>query len=138
VIPIYNEEAGLAALFARFYPALDTLGRSYELVLIDDGSRDRFPAHQLVDFAQHMVTLAGFERAHGAILVTLDADLQNPSGELGKLLDKMDQGYDHVGSHCGERRDSALRRVASPAINRLRERLARVRMAVAAAPEKRD
>jgi undecaprenyl-phosphate 4-deoxy-4-formamido-L-arabinose transferase len=145
VIPIYNEEAGLGALFARLYPALDALGRSYELVLVDDGSRDRSPAllheqfdrrpdvtrvvYLLTNFGQHMAILAGFERARGEILVTLDADLQNPPEEIAKLLDKMDEGYDYVGSYRSQRRDSMFRRVASQAINRLRERLTRIHMA---------
>jgi undecaprenyl-phosphate 4-deoxy-4-formamido-L-arabinose transferase len=145
VIPIYNEEAGLAALFARLYPALDALGRTYELVLVDDGSRDRSPAllheqfdrrpdvtrvvYLLTNFGQHMAILAGFERARGEIVVTLDADLQNPPEEIAKLLDKMDEGYDYVGSYRSQRRDSAFRRTASQAINRLRERLTRISMA---------
>jgi undecaprenyl-phosphate 4-deoxy-4-formamido-L-arabinose transferase len=145
VIPIYNEEASLPALFTRLYPALDALGRSYELVLVDDGSRDRSPAllHEQFDrrpdvtrivylvtnFGQHMAILAGFERARGEILVTLDADLQNPPEEIAKLLAKMDEGYDYVGSYRSERRDSAFRRIASRAINRLRERLTDIRMA---------
>jgi len=144
VIPIYNEEAGLAALFARLYPALDALGRTYELVLVDDGSRDRSPAllheqfdrrpdvtrvvYLLTNFGQHMAVLAGFERSRGEILVTLDADLQNPPEEIVKLLDKMDEGYDYVGGYRSERRDSAFRRIASRTINRLRERLTDIRM----------
>jgi undecaprenyl-phosphate 4-deoxy-4-formamido-L-arabinose transferase len=144
VIPVYNEEAGLAALFARLYPALDALGRSYELLLVDDGSRDRSPAllHQqfdrrpdvtrvvylLANFGQHMAILAGFERARGEIVVTLDADLQNPPEEIARLLAQIDAGHDYVGSYRSERRDSAFRRLASRAINRLRERLTDVRM----------
>ena len=85
VIPIYNEEAALPALFARLYPALDALGRSYELVLVDDGSRDRSPAllhdqfdrrpdvtrvvYLLTNFGQHMAVLAGFERSRGDVVV---------------------------------------------------------------------
>jgi undecaprenyl-phosphate 4-deoxy-4-formamido-L-arabinose transferase len=144
VIPVYNEEAGLPALFARLYPALDALGRSYEVVLVDDGSRDRSPAllhdqfdrrpdvtrvvYLLTNFGQHMAVLAGFERARGDVVVTMDADLQNPPEEIGKLLERMDEGYDYVGSYRSERRDSTFRRVASRAINRLRERLTRIRM----------
>jgi undecaprenyl-phosphate 4-deoxy-4-formamido-L-arabinose transferase len=144
VIPVYNEEAALPALFARLYPALDALGRSYEVVLVDDGSRDRSPAllhdqfdrrpdvtrvvYLLTNFGQHMAVLAGFERARGDVAVTMDADLQNPPEEIGKLLERMDEGYDYVGSYRSERRDSTFRRVASRAINRLRERLTRIRM----------
>jgi undecaprenyl-phosphate 4-deoxy-4-formamido-L-arabinose transferase len=144
VIPVYNEEAALPALFARLYPALDALARSYEVVLVDDGSRDRSPAllhdqfdrrpdvtrvvYLLTNFGQHMAVLAGFERARGGVVVTMDADLQNPPEEIGRLLERMDEGYDYVGSYRSERRDSAFRRVASRAINRLRERLTRIRM----------
>lgn len=144
VIPIYNEEAGLQALFARLYPALDALDRTYEIVLVDDGSRDRSPAllHEQFDrrpdvtrvvylqanFGQHMAVLAGFERSRGDIVVTMDADLQNPPEEIGKLLAKMDEGYDYVGSFRTKRHDSAFRRMASQAINRLRERTTRIRM----------
>jgi undecaprenyl-phosphate 4-deoxy-4-formamido-L-arabinose transferase len=144
VIPLYNEEEALPALFARLYAALDALGRSYELVLVDDGSRDRSPAllheqfdrrpdvtrviYLLTNFGQHMAVLAGFERARGDVVVTLDADLQNPPEEIGRLLDRMDEGYDYVGSYRRERRDSAFRCLASRAMNRLRERLTRVRM----------
>src|SRR5262245_25822934 len=145
VIPIYNEEAGLQALFCRLYPALDALDRTYEVVLVDDGSRDRSPAllHEQFDrrpdvtrvvylqanFGQHMAILAGFERSRGDIVVTLDARVQNPPEEIGRLLDKMDEGFDYVGSFRAERHDSVFRRVASQAINRLRERTTRIRMA---------
>ena len=144
VIPIYNEEAALPALFARLYPALDALGRSYELVLVDDGSRDRSPAllhdqfdrrpdvtrvvYLLTNFGQHMAVLAGFERSRGDVVVTMDADLQNPPEEIGRLLERIDEGFDYVGSYRSERHDSAFRRGASQAINRLRERLTRIRM----------
>jgi undecaprenyl-phosphate 4-deoxy-4-formamido-L-arabinose transferase len=144
VIPIYNEEAGLPALFARLYPALDALGRRYELVLVDDGSRDRsmrllreqFDRRPDVtrvvllstNFGQHMAIMAGFQHARGEIVVTLDADLQNPPEEIARLLAKIDEGYDYVGSYRSERRDSLFRRVASRAMNKLRERLTHIRM----------
>ena len=128
VIPIYNEEAGLGALFGRLYPALDRLGESYELILVDDGSRDRsarllreqFERRPDVtrvvllaaNFGQHMAIRAGFERARGEVVVTLDADLQNPPEEIPKLLAKFREGYDYVGSYRRERQDSAFRRAA--------------------------
>ncbi len=144
VIPVYNEEAGLPALFARLYPALDALGRSYEVIFVNDGSRDRSAAllreqferrpdvTRVIllngNFGQHLAIMAGFEHCRGAKVVTLDADLQNPPEEIGKLLEKMDQGYDYVGSIRRQRRDSAWRRWASRAMNRLRERITHVRM----------
>ena len=144
VIPVYNEEAGLAALFARLYPALDALGQSYEVIFINDGSRDRSAALLREQFArrpevtrvillngnfgQHMAIMAGFERTRGERVVTLDADLQNPPEEIGKLLAKMDEGHDYVGGVRGERHDNAFRRFGSRAMNRLRERITRIRM----------
>jgi undecaprenyl-phosphate 4-deoxy-4-formamido-L-arabinose transferase len=144
VIPIYNEERGLTALFARLYPALDALGRSYEVVFVNDGSRDgsmrllreqhdRRPDVTTVvmlatNFGQHMAIMAGFQYVRGAVVVTLDADLQNPPEEIAKLLAKVDEGYDYVGSYRSERRDSAFRRWASRAMNRLREDLTNIRM----------
>jgi len=91
VVPVYNEEAGLAALFARLYPALDALGLAYEIVFVNDGSRDRSAAilreqfqkrpdvTRVIlfngNFGQHMAIMAGFEHCRGNIVVTLDADL---------------------------------------------------------------
>jgi len=144
VIPVYNEEAGLGALFARLYPALDALGQSYEVIFINDGSRDRSAALLREQFArrpevtrvillngnfgQHMAIMAGFERSRGERVVTLDADLQNPPEEIGKLLAKMDEGHDYVGGVRSERHDNAFRRFGSRAMNRLRERITRIRM----------
>ena len=144
VIPVYNEEAALAALFARLYPALDTLGERYELILVDDGSRDasarllheqferRPEVTRIVflagNFGQHMAILAGFERARGEVVVTLDADLQNPPEEIAPLLAKMREGYDYVGTYRRTRRDSAFRRLASRMMNAFRERITDIRM----------
>ena len=98
VIPVYNEEAVLPALFARLYPALDALGASYEVIFVNDGSRDRSAAllreqfqkrpevTRVIlfngNFGQHMAILAGFEHCRGARIVTLDADLQNQPEEI--------------------------------------------------------
>jgi undecaprenyl-phosphate 4-deoxy-4-formamido-L-arabinose transferase len=144
VIPVYNEESGLPALFQRLYAALDQLGRSYEVVFVNDGSVDRSAAllraqyQQRPDvtrvvlfngnFGQHLAIMAGFEHARGERIVTLDADLQNPPEEIGRLLAAMDQGHDYVGTIRRMRRDTAFRRVASRAMNRLRERITRIRM----------
>ena len=144
IIPIYNEEAVLPALFARLYPALDALGCTYEVVFVNDGSRDKSPALLREQFqrrpdvtrvvlfngnyGQHMAIMAGFEYCRGARVVTLDADLQNPPEEIGKLLAMMDEGHDYVGSIRLMRQDVAWRRWASKAMNGLRERLTRIRM----------
>jgi undecaprenyl-phosphate 4-deoxy-4-formamido-L-arabinose transferase len=144
IIPVYNEEDGLAALFARLYPALDALGTSYEVLFINDGSRDRsaailreqFQARPDVtrvvlfaaNFGQHMAIMAGFEHSRGDIVITLDADLQNPPEDIGALVAKMHEGHDYVGSIRRLRQDSAWRRWASRAMNRLRERITRIKM----------
>jgi undecaprenyl-phosphate 4-deoxy-4-formamido-L-arabinose transferase len=139
VIPVYNEEPGLAALFERLYPALDALAVPYEVVFINDGSRDRSAAllaeqferrpdvTRVIlfngNFGQHRAILAGFEHCR-----TLDADLQNPPEDIRLLLDEMDRGHDCVGSIRRDRHDSVWRRWASRAMNRLRRRLTGITM----------
>lgn len=142
IIPVYNEEAGLAALFARLYPALDALGTSYEVIFVNDGSRDRSAAilrEQFerrpeatrvilfgANFGQHMAIMAGFEHCRGDIAVTLDADLQNPPEEIGKLVARIREGHDYVGSIRRQRQDSFFRRRTSRLINLIRERTTRI------------
>jgi undecaprenyl-phosphate 4-deoxy-4-formamido-L-arabinose transferase len=144
VIPVYNEEAVLPALFARLYPALDALGRSYEVIFVDDGSRDRSVAllreqYQqrpevtrvvlfAANFGQHRAILAGFAHARGRYLITLDADLQNPPEETARLVAELDAGHDYVGTIREQRQDVAWRRWASRLMNRLRERTTRIRI----------
>jgi len=144
VVPVYNEEAGLPTLFARLYPALDALGVPYEILFVNDGSRDRSAA-LLADqfrvrpdvtrvvlfnanYGQHMAIIAGFERVRGGRVVTLDADLQNPPEEIGKLLAAMDEGADYVGGVRRTREDAWWRRVASRWMNKVRERITHIRM----------
>jgi undecaprenyl-phosphate 4-deoxy-4-formamido-L-arabinose transferase len=75
-----------------------------------------------------MAIMAGFERVRGRRIVTLDADLQNPPEEIGRLIAKMDEGYDYIGSIRRIRQDSAFRRFASKTMNLVRERITRIRM----------
>ena len=144
VIPVYNEEATLAALFARLYPALDALNRHYEIIFINDGSRDKSAAilseqyHARPEvtrvilfngnFGQHRAILAGFAHARGACILTLDADLQNPPEDINVLMAEIDKGHDYVGSIRRQRNDSWWRHVASRAMNGLRERITRIHM----------
>src|SRR5438105_209790 len=144
VIPVYNEEEGLPALFERLYPALDALKVGYEVIFVNDGSRDRSAALLREQFArrpdvtrvvllngnfgQHMAILAGFERTRGERIVTLDADLQNPPEEVGKLLRKMDEGFDYIGGVRSERHDTSFRRWGSRAMNAIRARITRIHM----------
>ena len=145
VIPVYNEEDVLPALFERLYPALDALNRRYEVLFVNDGSRDnsvallraqfaRRPQETRVillqvNFGQHAAILAAFARAHGQYIVTLDADLQNPPEEVGKLLAELEAGHDYVGTWRGNRQDLWWRRTASKFVNLIRERATPIKMA---------
>jgi undecaprenyl-phosphate 4-deoxy-4-formamido-L-arabinose transferase len=134
VIPVYNEQENLPALLPRLLPVLDGTRRSYEVIFVDDGSRDRsleilkgfaetYPAVRVLElsrnFGQHPAILAAFQRARGSVVVTLDADLQNPPEEIPKLLARIDEGYDVVGGIRRQRRDSWFRRAASRLVNRV-------------------
>ena len=144
VIPVYNEEQVLPQLFERLYPALDALGRSYEVVFVNDGSRDRSVALLreaferrpevtrvvlfAANFGQHRAILAGFASSRGRYVITLDADLQNPPEEIPRVLAELDAGHDYVGTIRVQRKDVAWRRYASRFINEIRERTTRVRI----------
>jgi len=144
VIPVYNEEEVLAALFARLYPAMDKLNISYEIIFINDGSKDRslsllneqFNKRPDVtrvilfngNFGQHRAIMAGFAHTRGQRIITLDADLQNPPEEIGNLLAEMDIGYDYVGTIRRQRNDSMWRHYASRAMNKLREQISNIKI----------
>lgn len=144
VIPVFNEGAGLAALFARLFPALDALHRPYEVIFVDDGSTDnsvellREVVESHADRAravvlarnagQHLAILAGFELVRGSVAVTLDADLQNPPEEIGAVVAALEAGADYVGTIRALRQDAWWRSAASRLLNRLREKTTRIRM----------
>ncbi len=144
VIPVYNEQENLAALFTRLTATLDGLGKPYEILFTNDGSRDRSGAmlrefHQrrprevrVIDFngnfGQHMAIMAAFERVRGEVVVTLDADLQNPPEEIPKLLAAIEAGHDVVGGYRKDRQDNVFRRYASKLINAFRARITHIRM----------
>ncbi|SDI64908.1 undecaprenyl-phosphate 4-deoxy-4-formamido-L-arabinose transferase [Pseudomonas panipatensis] len=133
VIPVYNEEASLPELLRRTENACRQLGRDFEIVLIDDGSRDRSAeilqeaadapgSHVLAvilnrNYGQHSAIMAGFEQCRGDVVITLDADLQNPPEEIPRLVEQAALGYDVVGTVRQNRQDSALRRWPSRVIN---------------------
>ncbi|ESQ12806.1 MAG TPA: glycosyltransferase [Chromatiaceae bacterium] len=145
VVPVYNEQAVLALLFERLYPVLDRLGVQYEVVFVDDGSRDHSPGmlrkqyrqrpdvtrvvYLRTNAGQHAAIIAGFAAATGARIVTLDADLQNPPEEIPKLLAAMDQGHDYVGSIRRKRKgDPWWRDTSSRLMNQLRARMTPILM----------
>jgi undecaprenyl-phosphate 4-deoxy-4-formamido-L-arabinose transferase len=144
VVPVFNEEGNLPELLTRLSAVMEGLGRPYELVFVDDGSRDRSleilkaaarerPETVRVlelarNFGQHQAILAAFENVTGDVVVTLDADLQNPPEEIPKLLAKIDEGYDVVGGVRQDRQDSFLRRAASRLVNRATTFITRMKL----------
>ena len=148
VIPVYNEEEGLQALFDRLYPAMDQLQAKlnlrYEIIFVNDGSRDRSAGMLAAqfdlrpdttrvvlfqnNFGQHMAIMAGFEYARGESIITLDADLQNPPEEIALLAAELIKGHDYVGTIRANRQDSWFRKTASRAMNHLRQRITRITM----------
>jgi undecaprenyl-phosphate 4-deoxy-4-formamido-L-arabinose transferase len=144
VIPVFNEECGLQSLFDRLYPVLDQLGRKYEVIFVDDGSADRSVAVLREQFAkrpdttrvvvlarnvgQHMAIMAGFAQTRGDYIITLDADLQNPPEEIGKIVAAMDGGADYVGTVRKDRHDVYWRKAASRLMNRFREKTTQIRI----------
>jgi undecaprenyl-phosphate 4-deoxy-4-formamido-L-arabinose transferase len=144
VIPVYNEELNLPTLFKRLYPVLDALGQSYEIIFTNDGSHDRsiellkaqYAARpdvtRVIDFnanyGQHMAIIAAFERVRGDVILTLDADLQNPPEEIPKLMAQIAAGCDYVGGFRLDRRDSLFRTQASRLINFVREKTTSIKM----------
>ena len=138
VIPVYNEQDSLPELLRRTDAACATLGRQYEILLIDDGSSDD-SARMLTEaaeaegshvvavllnrnYGQHSAIMAGFSHVTGDLIITLDADLQNPPEEIPRLVAKADEGYDVVGTVRQNRQDSIFRKTASKMINRLIQR----------------
>jgi glycosyltransferase involved in cell wall biosynthesis len=125
VIPVLNEAENLPILAERLTDALEKLGRTYEIIIIDDGSRDasftiltdlaRTNPHLRVvrlrrNFGQTAAFSAGFDRARGEVVVTLDADLQNDPADIGMLLERIDAGYDVVSGWRAHRQDPFLNR----------------------------
>lgn len=137
VIPVHNEQEVLETLYQRLTAALDKIGKPYEILLTNDGSTDRSSAllkelHERRpdqirviefngNFGQHMAIMAGFERVRGEIIITMDADLQNPPEEIYKLVEAMEKGHDVVNAYRMDRQDSWWRLQVSKWHNRVRE-----------------
>ena len=132
VIPVYNEEPNLPPLINRLYPVMQQIGRPFEIIFTDDGSRDdslsilsqmaeKYPEIGVIEFngnfGQHMAILAAFEKSHGEVVITLDADLQNPPEEIPRLVAEIEKGHDVVGTIRQKRQDTLFRRVASRIVN---------------------
>jgi undecaprenyl-phosphate 4-deoxy-4-formamido-L-arabinose transferase len=143
VIPVYNEEKNLPLLMDRLEGALRTLGRPYEVVFVDDGSRDgsleilkSFVGRNGVrvveltrNYGQHSAIMSGFSVVRGSIVITLDADLQNPPEEIPGLVRAMEEGnFEVVGTVRQLRRDSVFRTVPSRFVNAMTRKITGVRM----------
>ena len=134
VIPVFNEEDNIEELIERCLSVCENTGKIFEIILVDDGSTDsstekitkaaeqnpRKVVGVLLNrnYGQHAAVMAGFEESTGDIVVTLDADLQNPPEEIPKLVDKIEEGFDVIGSIRVPRQDSLFRRLASFMINK--------------------
>lgn len=135
VIPIYNEEENIPRMYEELKAVLEGIGKSYELVLVDDGSKDaslglledlqRQDEHVIVvsfrrNFGQTAAMSAGFDHASGDIIITMDSDMQNDPRDIPALIKKMDEGYDVVTGWRHKRQDPFLsRRLPSMLANRL-------------------
>ncbi|MDO9542634.1 MAG: glycosyltransferase [Kiritimatiellia bacterium] len=135
VIPVYNETCNLNELIIRTLAACRSLKFPFEIILVDDGSRDgsdgiiieatKKHAGEIIgvllnrNYGQHAAVMAGFAQAKGEIIVTLDADLQNPPEEIPRLVNKMNEGFDVVGSIRTPRQDSLFRRFSSMLVNKM-------------------
>ena len=144
VVPVYNEEGCLQELIDRTLKTLDGCGRKFEFILVDDGSRDRSaeimkkasearPGEVVScilnrNYGQHSAIMAGFSLVRGDLVVTLDADLQNPPEEIPKLIAAAEEGNDVVGTIRQNRKDTLFRRVASKIVNRVAQKATGVRM----------
>jgi glycosyltransferase involved in cell wall biosynthesis len=133
VVPLYNEEESVEVLYREVSAAADRLGRSWELLLVDDGSTDGTPGRLRAicardsrvrairfrrNYGQTAALQAGFDHAEGTVVITLDGDLQNDPNDFRLLLDTLDQGYDVVSGWRRDRKDRLLsRRVPSVAAN---------------------
>ena len=135
VIPVFNEAESLGELLIRCVKTCNGMQRAYEIILVDDGSSDgsrdiieaasgQYPGVIVGvllnrNYGQHSAIMAGFAQTKGEIIVTLDADLQNPPEEIPKLVNKADEGFDVVGSVRVPRQDTLFRRVGSKMVNKV-------------------
>ncbi|MFM2486831.1 undecaprenyl-phosphate 4-deoxy-4-formamido-L-arabinose transferase [Celerinatantimonas yamalensis] len=133
VIPVFNEQESLPELLERTQSACAQLTQDYEIILIDDGSSDgsadliqqaaNQPDSHFVgillnrNYGQHAAIMAGFEQSSGDLIITLDADLQNPPEEIPRLVETACNGFDVVGTVRRRRKDSIFRRLPSAIIN---------------------
>jgi glycosyltransferase involved in cell wall biosynthesis len=144
VIPFYNEEGNVVPLLKKLTARMQTIGRSYEIICVDDGSTDgtvvklkeglkTFRSVRVVllrrNFGQTAALSAGIDHSYGDIIVTMDGDMQNDPDDIPKLLEKTDEGYDIVSGWRKDRKESfILRRLPSRMANWLISRMSKVKL----------
>ena len=143
VIPVHDEQDNVEPLYEALTSSLEELGRTYEVIVVDDGSTDdtyrRLARLASVDTRLRLVKLrrnygqtaamaAGFDHARGEVIVPMDGDLQNDPDDIGRLLEKIDEGYDVVSGWRSDRRDGFMRRLPSRVANWLIGRVTGVRL----------
>jgi len=143
VIPVYNEESNIPTLMKRLEPVMKGMNRKYEIIFVDDGSRDnslavlksftREPEVLVVEltknYGQHAAIFSGFSILRGDIVITLDADLQNPPEEIPRLVNVMEEGeYEVIGTIRKDRKDSIFRTIPSRLINIVARRITGIHM----------
>jgi glycosyltransferase involved in cell wall biosynthesis len=143
VIPVFNEDGNIRPLYDSLVASLESLGRSFELIVVDDGSTDdtwtqllevaaHDPRLKLVklrrNYGQTAAMAAGFDHSRGEIIIPLDGDLQNDPADIARLLDKIDEGYDVVSGWRRDRKDGMVRRLPSRMANWLIGRVTGVRL----------
>jgi len=135
VVPVFNEQDALPELIQRCLSSLTPLGHPFELILVDDGSKDK--SVQLIqtaaadnpdqvigillnkNYGQHSAIMAGFAHVRGEFIITLDADLQNPPEEIPNIMAQFDKGHDVIGTIRQNRQDTLFRRYASKLVNKM-------------------
>ena len=132
VVPLLNEEGNARELHRRIVEACQALGKTFEIVFIDDGSTDKTneicrtlsPLKLIVQrkwFGQTAAFDAGFKNSTGKVVITMDGDLQNDPADIGKLLEKMDEGYDVVSGWRKDRKDKFFKKLNSRIANIVRK-----------------
>lgn len=138
IVPVYNEESSLPSLFKRLKKSMDKIGKVYELIFVNDASEDG-SLYMLENFSkgndntkivnfhrnkgQHMAIIAGMKEAQGDIVITIDADMQTPPEEIHKVIEKMGEGFDYVGTFRDTRKDNFFRTYISKLVNWFRENI---------------
>ncbi|NOX34136.1 MAG: glycosyltransferase [Deltaproteobacteria bacterium] len=144
VIPVFNEAENLTELIGRCLKACESMDNPCEIIMVDDGSTDSSEDKIVAavrmnpgtlkgvflnkNYGQHSAIMAGFEQAKGDVIVTLDADLQNPPEEIPNLVEQIKLGYDVVGSVRENRQDTLFRKISSFIINKTIQKVTGVMM----------